>query len=142
MSVTGVSVILFLGFLAVTCFALMESTLGKPASFRQIDELLAVEQLVSQPAEKRLRKAVLPRAARLDVQRLDSRLPQVLAGRRGDEPRAVVAAAVKIADKYGMHRTAKAPRLDYDSVKKRIEQQAMFASETCVGKAFGIDYHL
>ena len=39
-------------------------------------------------------------------------------------PEPLWAAAVKMADKYGIHRTAKALRLDYYSVKKRIEQKA------------------
>jgi hypothetical protein len=37
------------------------------------------------------------------------------------------ASVVKMAEKYGVHRTAKALRLDYYSVKKRVEQQAVDA---------------
>ena len=44
-------------------------------------------------------------------------------------PEALWAAAVKMARKYGVHRTAKALRLDYYSVKKRIEQKAGGAGE-------------
>lgn len=38
-------------------------------------------------------------------------------------------AAVKMAERYGVHRTAKALRLDYYSVKKRVEQQAAGVGE-------------
>jgi len=38
------------------------------------------------------------------------------------------AAAVKVAGKYGLHRTAKALRLDYYSLKKRLEGDAVTAS--------------
>jgi len=39
------------------------------------------------------------------------------------------AAVVKVAETYGIHRTAKALRLDYYSVKKRVERQAAGAEE-------------
>jgi len=37
------------------------------------------------------------------------------------------AAAVKLAGRYGLHRTAKALRVDYYSLKKRIERDAVSA---------------
>ena len=39
-------------------------------------------------------------------------------------PESLWASAVKIADTHGIHRTAKALRLDYYSLKKRIEAKA------------------
>ena len=42
-------------------------------------------------------------------------------------PEPLWAAAVKLAGKYGIHRTAKALRLDYYSLKKRAEQKAAAA---------------
>ena len=42
-------------------------------------------------------------------------------------PEPLWAAAVKSAAKYGIHRTAKALRLDYYSLKKRAEQKAAAA---------------
>jgi hypothetical protein len=50
--------------------------------------------------------------------RVRSRLPESLWG-----------SAVKIADVYGIHRTARALRLDYYSLKKRIEPKAVAAGE-------------
>ncbi len=44
-------------------------------------------------------------------------------------PEPLWAAAVEMAEKYGVHRTAKALRLDYYSVKKRIVQKAGGAGE-------------
>ncbi len=42
-------------------------------------------------------------------------------------PETLWAAAVKSAAKYGIHRTAKALRVDYYALKKRIEQKAAIA---------------
>ena len=39
-------------------------------------------------------------------------------------PEPLWASAVKLAGKYGIHRTAKALRLDYYALKKRVEQKA------------------
>jgi hypothetical protein len=39
-------------------------------------------------------------------------------------PESLWASAVKIADTYGIHRTAKALRLDYYSLKRRVEPKA------------------
>ena len=44
-------------------------------------------------------------------------------------PEPLWAAAVKMAEKHGIHRTAKALRLDYYSVKKRMERKAGVAGE-------------
>ena len=44
-------------------------------------------------------------------------------------PEPLWSAAVKMANRYGIHRTAKALRLDYYSVKKRVEQKAGGAGE-------------
>ena len=70
---------------------LLLASLGEPAGFRQIRELLAVQKLVSQPAEERLRKAVLPRASRFNVQHLQTAALRVTADRLGNEFRPVVA---------------------------------------------------
>ena len=42
-------------------------------------------------------------------------------------PEPLWAAAVKSAAKYGIHRTAKALRVDYYTLKKRVEQKAAIA---------------
>ncbi len=42
-------------------------------------------------------------------------------------PEPLWAAAVKSAAKYGIHRTAKALRVDYYALKKRVEQKAAIA---------------
>ncbi len=42
-------------------------------------------------------------------------------------PEPLWAAAVKFAAKYGIHRTAKALRVDYYALKKRVEQKAAIA---------------
>ena len=42
-------------------------------------------------------------------------------------PEPLWAAAVKLAAKYGIHRTAKALRVDYYALKKRVEQKAGIA---------------
>jgi len=42
-------------------------------------------------------------------------------------PEPLWAAAVKLAAKYGIHRTAKALRVDYYALKKRVEQKAAIA---------------
>jgi hypothetical protein len=42
-------------------------------------------------------------------------------------PESLWAAAVKSAAKYGIHRTAKALRVDYYALKKRAEQKAAIA---------------
>jgi len=44
-------------------------------------------------------------------------------------PEALWTAAVKMAETYGIHRTAKALRLDYYSVKKRAKEKAAAAGE-------------
>ena len=61
---------------------------------RQRVEDLAVEQLVSQLAIKRFDVAVLPRAARLDIQRLYAKFVQPGSNGRGRKLRAVIAADV------------------------------------------------
>jgi hypothetical protein len=43
-------------------------------------------------------------------------------------PEPLWASAVKLADRYGIHRTAKALRVDYYALKKRVEQNAGSAS--------------
>ena len=43
------------------------------------------------------------------------------------------AAAVKMAERYGVHRTARALRIDYYGLKKRVEEKA--ASSSVVGVA-------
>jgi len=60
----------------------------------QIGKLLPRQKLVPQPAVERLGVAVLPRAARLDIQRLHLGIGQPAANRRSDELRPVVAADV------------------------------------------------
>jgi hypothetical protein len=42
-------------------------------------------------------------------------------------PEPLWAAAVKLAGRYGIHRTAKALRVDYYALKKRVEQNAVSA---------------
>ncbi|MCP3974102.1 MAG: hypothetical protein GY720_06375 [bacterium] len=42
-------------------------------------------------------------------------------------PEPLWAAAVKLAGRYGIHRTAKALRVDYYALKKRVEQNAVIA---------------
>jgi len=42
-------------------------------------------------------------------------------------PEPLWASAVKLAAKYGIHRTAKALRVDYYALKKRVEQKAVIA---------------
>ena len=42
-------------------------------------------------------------------------------------PEPLWASAVKLADRYGIHRTAKALRIDYYALKKRVEQNAVNA---------------
>jgi hypothetical protein len=42
-------------------------------------------------------------------------------------PEPLWAAAVKLAARYGIHRTAKALRVDYYALKKRVEQNAVIA---------------
>ena len=42
-------------------------------------------------------------------------------------PEPLWASAVKLAAKYGIHRTAKALRVDYYALKKRVEQKAAIA---------------
>lgn len=42
-------------------------------------------------------------------------------------PEPLWAAAVKLAGRYGIHRTAKALRVDYYALKKRVEQDAAIA---------------
>ena len=42
-------------------------------------------------------------------------------------PEPLWASAVKLADRYGIHRTAKALRVDYYALKKRVEQKAAIA---------------
>jgi hypothetical protein len=64
------------------------------ACLGQIHELLHIQQLVSQAAEKRFRKSILPRRARLDVKHLQASRRRMLADRRGNELRTVVAANV------------------------------------------------
>jgi hypothetical protein len=44
-------------------------------------------------------------------------------------PDALWAAAVRAAGRCGIHRTSKALRLDYYSLKERVEEQAKFASD-------------
>jgi len=43
-------------------------------------------------------------------------------------PDSLWAAAVKMADKYGVHRTAKALRIDYYGLKKRVEAESSSTS--------------
>jgi len=43
-------------------------------------------------------------------------------------PEPLWASAVKVAGTYGIHRTAKALRVDYYALKKRVEQKAATAS--------------
>ena len=43
-------------------------------------------------------------------------------------PEPLWAAAVKLADQYGIHRTAKTLRVDYYALKERVEQNAVSAS--------------
>jgi hypothetical protein len=55
---------------------------------------------------------------------------------RGRIPEPLWAAAVKLAGRYGIHRTAKALRVDYYSLKKRVEgAPAATASMVPVGAA-------
>jgi hypothetical protein len=61
---------------------------------RQRVEDLAVQEFVPQLAVEARHVAVLPRAARLDVQRPNPRPPQPVPDRPGDELRPVVAAQV------------------------------------------------
>ena len=42
-------------------------------------------------------------------------------------PEPLWASAVKVADRYGIHRTAKALRVDYYALKERVEQNAVSA---------------
>jgi hypothetical protein len=42
-------------------------------------------------------------------------------------PEPLWASAVKLADRYGIHRTAKALRVDYYALKERVEQNAVSA---------------
>ena len=42
-------------------------------------------------------------------------------------PEPLWASAVKLATRYGIHRTAKALRVDYYALKKRVEQNAVIA---------------
>ena len=42
-------------------------------------------------------------------------------------PEPLWASAVKLAGRYGIHRTAKALRVDYYALKKRVEQEAAIA---------------
>jgi hypothetical protein len=42
-------------------------------------------------------------------------------------PEALWASAVKLADRYGIHRTAKALRVNYYALKERVEQNAVSA---------------
>ena len=42
-------------------------------------------------------------------------------------PEPLWASAVKLAGRYGIHRTAKALRVDYYALKKRVEQNAVIA---------------
>jgi len=44
------------------------------------------------------------------------------------------AAAVKVAGTYGIHRTARALRVDYYSLKKRVEQKSTPASPGIAAK--------
>ncbi len=67
---------------------------GEPPRLGQVGKLLAVHQLVAQPAEERFGIAVLPGTARLDVQHLQARSLAMSADRLGDELGAVVAANV------------------------------------------------
>ena len=46
---------------------------------------------------------------------------------RSPIPETLWASAVKSAGKYGIHRTAKALRVDYYALKKRVEQRAAIA---------------
>ena len=46
---------------------------------------------------------------------------------RGRIPEPLWAAAVKLAGRYGIHRTAKALRVDYYALKKRVEEKAAVA---------------
>ena len=48
-------------------------------------------------------------------------------------PEPLWAAAVKSAAKYGIHRTAKALRVDYYALKKRVEQKTVVAGLDPVG---------
>ena len=73
---------------------LQSPSVGQVLGLGQTRELLQVGQLVSQPAVERLGVAVLPRRARLDVERLYARQAQPPADRPGDELRPVVAADV------------------------------------------------
>jgi hypothetical protein len=50
-------------------------------------------------------------------------------------PESLWALAVKMADRYGINRTARALRLDYYSLKKRIEPQAAAAVGVPNGEA-------
>jgi hypothetical protein len=43
-------------------------------------------------------------------------------------PEPLWVAAVKLADKYGLHRTAKALRVNYYALKKRVEEKATASS--------------
>ena len=53
-------------------------------------------------------------------------------------PEPLWAAAVKVAAKYGIHRTAKVLRLDYYRLKKRVEEDATGAAEgASVGRGAG-----
>ena len=46
---------------------------------------------------------------------------------RSPIPEPLWASAMKLADRYGIHRTAKALRVDYYALKKRVEQKAAIA---------------
>jgi len=46
---------------------------------------------------------------------------------RSQIPEPLWAAAVKMAERYGIHRTAKALRVDYYALKRRVEQKAAIA---------------
>jgi len=52
-------------------------------------------------------------------------------------PEPLWASAVKLAGRYGIHRTAKALRVDYYALKKRVEgTTAVISSKAAAGKSF------
>src|SRR5262245_14894986 len=66
--------------------------LAQHPRLQQAGELLALQQLIPQPAVERLGVAILPRCPRLDVQRPDARPRQPGPQRLGNQLRPVVAA--------------------------------------------------
>lgn len=53
-------------------------------------------------------------------------------------PEPLWAAAVKVAQKYGIHRTSKVLRLDYDRLKRRVEEDSAGQAEVVSkGRAVG-----